>query len=81
MQPGGCKKNPRLPEHIKIRKSVAAFALAICPQIVIAQGLGSRNIARFCQFDKIFAKKMRVLSQKNVVFSYVDATNAKLFLH
>jgi len=31
------KKNPRRPEHIKIRKSVAAFALAICPQIVIAQ--------------------------------------------
>jgi len=48
----GQERNPRLPEHIKIRKSVAAFALAICPQIVIAQGLGTRNLAiyrDFCQ--------------------------------
>ena len=40
----GLQKNPRLPEHIKIRKSVAAFALASCPQIIIAQGLGLPNI-------------------------------------
>jgi len=44
------KKNPRRPEHIKIRKSVAAFALAICPQIVIAQGLGPPNLAKFVDF-------------------------------
>ena len=46
--PGGAiKKNPRRPEHIKIHKSVAAFALASCPQIVIAQGLGPLNIGKF----------------------------------
>jgi len=57
----GCEKNPRRPEHIKIRKSVAAFALAICPQIVIAQGLGPSNLAKtddFCQCFGTFMAKM-----------------------
>ena len=44
--PRVAKKNPRRPEHIKIHKSVAAFALASCPQIVIAQGLGPTNIVK-----------------------------------
>ena len=47
--PKVAKKNPRRPEHIKIHKSVAAFALASCPQIVIAQGLGTSNIENFLQ--------------------------------
>ena len=50
--PKVAKKNPRRPEHIKIHKSVAAFALASCPQIVIAQGLGSLNIGKFRRFIK-----------------------------
>ena len=53
--PSGRLKNPRLPEHIKIRKSVAAFALASCPQIIIAQGLGLANI----ESNQIFFKGFR----------------------
>lgn len=63
-QPEGCKKNPRRPEHIKIRKSVAAFALASCPQIVIAQGLGPCNVVKKRKIAKIGRKNEKKITKK-----------------
>ena len=43
-------KIPRLPFHIKIHKSVAAFALAGCPQTIIDRGLGITKHRKFSGF-------------------------------
>src|SRR5574344_50456 len=56
--------------HIRVHKSVAAFALAICLQTVIAQGLGTAKysflkcmapvrVLFFRFFRKIFCKKVK----------------------
>lgn len=53
-------KIPRLPFHIKIHKSVAAFALAGCPQTIIDRGLGIIKHRKFSEFWETNSRNFQI---------------------
>ena len=62
-------KIPRLPIHIKIHKSVAALALAGCPQTIIERGLGITQYRKFFKQIGNFLKN-RLKHAKRCVFPH-----------